>query len=77
MQLRNTATSDSERRLLGEINTLADRLRDLRQADAVRNETEIKTMAARLRSKWDELRAMRAPPSGGNLPLRGRGGLYG
>jgi hypothetical protein len=77
VQLRDTPTSDAERRLLGEINALADRLRGLRQSDAVRHDAQIKAMAAQLRSKWEDLRVMRAPPPPGDFASRGRGGLYG
>lgn len=75
--LGNKPSTDSERRLLGEISSLAERVRGLRSANAVRNDAQIKALTAQLRSKWDDMRALRAPSVNGDTYSRGRGGLYG
>ena len=62
--------------MLGEISSLAERVRGLRSANAVRNDTQIKALTAQLRSKWEEMRALRAPSVPGDHDSHRRGGLY-
>lgn len=57
-----------ETRLLREIGRIADKVRDLRQSDAVRNQDQIKSLSADLRGKWEELRASRAVPPANDFP---------
>lgn len=71
-----SGTRDEQHRILREIGGMADHVRQLRQRDAVRNSAEIRALTGELRSKWDELRVLRAPPVGDDLSTRRRGGLY-
>jgi hypothetical protein len=66
-----------ERLLLTEIGEIADRVRDLRQSDAMRHTVQIKELTGHMRSKWAELRALRAPPGNDDPLSRGRKGHYG
>jgi hypothetical protein len=68
---------DQERRLLAEIGEIADRVRDLRQTDAMRNTVQIKALTDHMRSKWAEMRALRAPPGNDDPLSRGRKGNRG
>jgi hypothetical protein len=68
---------EHERRLLTEIGEIADRVRDLRGADAMRHTVQIKELTGHMRSKWAELRALRAPPGNDDPLSRGRKGHYG
>lgn len=76
MEPRQGPSPDREGKLLAEINKLADRVRELRRANASRNEAQIKAMTAQLRSKWEEMRALRAPAAVRDTTSHGRGGLY-
>ena len=66
-----------ERRLLTEIGEIADRVRGLRQSDAMRHTVQIKELTGNMRTKWAELRALRAPPGNDDPLARGRTGHYG
>lgn len=58
--------------VLQEINGMADWIRALRRADAVGNTTQIKAVEGQLRTKWDELRTLRAGSvSPSNVPPEG------
>ena len=59
-----------------EIGALADRARDLRQADAARNHAEIKLLTGDLQAKWKEIRELRAAPASGDVPWRRRRGSH-
>ncbi len=64
---------DRERGLLAQISDLADRVRHLRRTDAVMHQVRIKTLSDDLRGKWDEMRALRAPPVSADVSLRRHG----
>lgn len=74
----------NERRLLTEIGGLFDRVRTLRAHDGVRaqhvagadNGTQIKALEAQARTKWEELRSLRAGPISRDLPPPNVGGMY-
>ncbi|MEX2225428.1 MAG: hypothetical protein WEB52_03140 [Dehalococcoidia bacterium] len=54
--------------VLRDINGMSERVRVLRRIDAVANSTQIKAAEGQLRTKWQELRALRAgtvSPQGG------------
>ena len=68
---------DHERRLLTEIGAIADRVRGLRGSDAISHTVQIKELTGHMRSKWAELRALRAPPGNDDPLSRGRTGHYG
>lgn len=54
--------TDAERRLITEITNLADRIRALR-APGGRQDGAITALEAQSRSKWEQLRALRAGPA--------------
>lgn len=71
-----TAPPDSrETKLLREITTLSDRVRELRARSAMANTTKIKALEQESREKWAELRALRASPAG--APSIGGRGSHG
>jgi hypothetical protein len=76
VELAETSAHDRERTLLREITGLADHVRDMRLTAAALNDAQITLLTGDLQAKWDEVRALRAPPVSGELPLRGHGGLY-
>lgn len=49
-----------QRTVLQEINGMSEHVRVLRRMDAAGNCTQIKAVEGQLRTKWDELRALRA-----------------
>jgi hypothetical protein len=55
---------DRETQLLREIGELSDQIRALRARSAAANAAQIKTVELQSRSKWTELRALRATPDG-------------
>jgi hypothetical protein len=73
MQQVHAVVQDRERGLIVEIGVLADRVRYLRRTDAVINRVQIKMLAGDICAKWDEMRALRAPPVSGDVGLRRRG----
>lgn len=77
MEPKHTPTTSPEAKLLADINKLADRVRELRRTNALRNDAQIKALTAQLRSKWDEMRALRAPAAVRDTTSHGRGGQYG
>ncbi len=64
---------DQEAQLLREIGELSDQIRALRSASAAANGTQIKAVELQSRSKWAELRALRATPTGVPPSTAGRG----
>lgn len=75
---------NGERQLLTEIGELFDRVRNLRALDRVRtprvsgadNGVKIKELEAEARTKWDELRSLRAGLIPRDVPSPHLGGLY-
>lgn len=72
-ELSYAGAHDRERGLLGEIGGLADRVRDLRRTNARGNKAQIKVLTVDLRAKWNEMRALRAPPVSGDVSRRYHG----
>ena len=70
---RNAPPDDREARLLREIGGLSDHVRDLRAHDAAEHGPQIKALEHEARTKWAELRALRATPSGVPPTVAGRG----
>lgn len=63
------AVSNSrERGLLREIGGLADQVRELRRTSDRRNNAQIRLLATNLGTKWDEMRALRAPSVTADMP---------
>lgn len=54
--------NDAEQRLIAEISKLANDIRELRQPGARRDGPSLQTLEAQSRTKWDELRVVRAGP---------------
>ena len=54
--------SRQEQGLLEEVGRLSDRIRVLRGRGAMNNGIQIKALEAEMRTKWGELRSMRAGP---------------
>ncbi|MDP9235901.1 MAG: hypothetical protein M3P30_00640 [Chloroflexota bacterium] len=52
---------------------MSDQIRALRSASAAANGTQIKAVELQSRSKWAELRALRATPTGVPPSTAGRG----
>ena len=74
--MTSTTSGVSESDLLTEVGALANRARDLRRIDAVRNHAEIKLVTGDLQAKWVEIRALRAPTVGEGMAWRSRGGSH-
>lgn len=70
-------TRTLEHDVLIEIGTLCSRVRELRISDARGNETAIKALEIESRTKWDELRSLRAGPVNIDAPSGRGGGHYG
>jgi len=70
---RTTTTTDRETRLLREIGGLSDRVRDLRARSAAEHGAQIKALEHEARTKWAELRSLRATPGGVPPTVGGRG----
>jgi hypothetical protein len=70
---RTQNSSGQQAKILADIGRLADKVRDLRQGNAIRNETQIKALSADLRGKWEELRLLRAGHVADTPELRRRG----
>lgn len=64
---------DRETQLLREIGALSDRVRALRAQSAAANGSQIKAVELESRSKWAELRALRATPNGVPPSTTGKG----
>jgi len=65
---------DQETRLLAEIEGISRKVRGLRHVAARENAAEIKLLEAKARSKWEELRSLRAGPAAIDVTLpRSRG----
>jgi hypothetical protein len=64
---------DRETQLLREIGVLSDRVRALRAQSATANGAQIKAVDLESRSKWAELRALRATPNGVPPSTTGKG----
>jgi len=72
--MQNTSPlDDRETRLLREIGGLSDRVRALRARSAAANGPQIKALEEQSRSKWAELRTLRATPNGVPPSTAGRG----
>lgn len=72
--MHSTSSLDSrETQLLREIGVLSDRIRALRTRSAAANGTQIKALEEQSRSKWAELRTLRATPNGVPPSSVGRG----
>jgi len=76
MTMMPTTAGVRESDLLTEVAALANRARDLRRIDAVRNHAEIRLVTGDLQAKWVEIRALRAPPVSEGLAWRSRGGSH-
>ncbi len=64
---------DRETQLLRDIGGLSDRVRALRAGSAAANGPQIKALELQSRTKWAELRALRATPNGVPPSTTGRG----
>jgi len=69
-----TSQADREQRLLDDIGKLADRVRTLRATPGVIDSPGIKALEDQSRSKWQELRTLRAGPAAANAPSYGSTG---
>ena len=68
-------THGDEAALLREIGVLSDRVRELRRSDR-HDPVQIKALEGQSRSKWEELRLLRAGPVTVDLASPRRRGLY-
>ncbi|HYM13956.1 MAG TPA: hypothetical protein VEZ14_00145 [Dehalococcoidia bacterium] len=64
---------DRETQLLQEVGGLSDRVRALRAHSASANGAQIKALELQVRSKWAELRTLRATPNGLPPTTTGKG----
>ena len=55
-------TQTGERALLREIGEISNRVRELRRGDGRHDPAQIKALEGESRSKWEELRLLRAGP---------------
>lgn len=61
---------ERERKLLREISTVVDHMRDLRSVNAAAHRTQLKMLDAELGSRWDAVRRFRAPRLPEEVPAR-------
>ena len=69
-------TQTGEAALLREIGALSDRVRELRRANDRHDPAQIKALEGQSRSKWEELRLLRAGPVSIETASPRRRGLY-
>lgn len=62
--------------LLREIGAISDRVREMRRPGGHHDGTQIKALEAQSRSKWEELRLLRAGPVTAEITSPRRRGLY-
>ena len=67
--LGGTVEPGRERGLLREIGGISDRVRELRRQGAASHGVQIKALEVESRSKWEELRMLRAGPMNDGPPV--------